>query len=93
MALGEVADAAEVGDVAVHREHAVGGDQAEARVGGLVSLRLEVVHVAVRVAQPLRLAEADAVDDAGVVQLVGDDGVSASSSVSNSPPLASKQDE
>ena len=39
------------------------------------SLRLQVGHVVVLVAEALRLAEADAVDDAGVVQLVGDDRV------------------
>ena len=40
-----------------------------------LSLRLEIVHVAVLVAEALRLAQADAVDDGGVVELVGDDGV------------------
>ncbi len=38
-------------------------------------LRLQVGHVAVGVAEPAGLAEADAVDDAGVVELVADDGV------------------
>ena len=73
--LGEVADRVELGRVAVHREDAVGRDQPEACVGGLVQPRLELVHVAVRVAEPPRLAEADAVDDRRVVQLVGDHGV------------------
>ena len=39
------------------------------------SLRFQICHVVVLVAEPLRFAQADAVDDAGVVQLVGDDGV------------------
>ena len=40
-----------------------------------VEPRLEVGHVVVGVAEPLGLAEADAVDDAGVVEGVGDDRV------------------
>ena len=63
--------------IAVHREDAVGGDQLEARAGrvGRLELRLEVGHVGVPVAVALRLAEPDAVDDRGVVELVGDDRV------------------
>ena len=73
--VGQVADRREVGDVAVHGEDAVGGDQPQPRTRGLLQLRLQVGHVVVAVAEALGLAEADAVDDAGVVQLVGDDGV------------------
>ncbi len=69
--------ALEVGDDAVHREHAVGGDQLESRAGrfGLVQPGFEVGHVVVAVAQALRLAQPDAVDDAGVIQFVADDRV------------------
>ena len=73
--LSEVADALQVGDVPVHGEHAVGGDELDPAVLGLLQLGVEVVHVVVLVAEALGLAEADAVDDGGVVQLVGDDGV------------------
>ncbi len=65
------------GDEAVHREHAVGGDQlglAAGRIGGL-QLRFQVGHVAVGVAETLGLAQAHAIDDGGVVQRVGDDRV------------------
>ena len=77
VALGEIADLVERGDDAVHREDAVGGDQLEARAGrvGRLQLRLEIGHVVVAVAVALRLAEADAVDDRGVVELVGNDRV------------------
>ena len=75
VALGEVADPGEVGDVAVHREDAVGRDHPGVRAGRLLEARLELVEVAVRVAQPLRLAEPDPVDDRGVVERVGDDRV------------------
>ena len=53
----EVADRVELGRVAVHREYAVGRDEPKPRVGGLGEARLELVHVAVRVAQPMGLAE------------------------------------
>jgi hypothetical protein len=55
VALGEVANAGEVGDDAVHREHPVGGDQPKARVMRLLEPGLEVGHVVVGVAQPARL--------------------------------------
>ena len=73
--LGQVADLAQAGDMPVHREDAVGGDQPPAGARRLDQARLQLVHVAVSVAQPSRLAEPDAVDDRGVVQLVGDDRV------------------
>ena len=41
----------------------------------LLQLRLEIGHVVVGVAEALRLAQPDAVDDGGVVQRVGDDRV------------------
>ena len=77
VALGEVADRLQVGDVAVHREDAVGRDDHAARAGRarLLQLRLEVLQVHVLVAEAVRLAEADAVDDRGVVERVGDDRV------------------
>ncbi len=73
--VGEVADPIELCKVAVHREDTVGCDQPVARVRGLLELRLELVHVAVRVSQPSRLAEPDPVDDRSVVELIGDDRV------------------
>ena len=73
--IGQVADLLEGCDVAVHREHAVGHDHAEAGGGRLAQLRLQVGHVRVLVEVALRLAQAHAVDDRGVVQLVGEDGV------------------
>ncbi len=69
----EVADGGEVGDEAVHREDAVAGDEAGAGAGGGAQLFLEIGHVVVAVAMALGLAEAHAVDDRGVIQLVGND--------------------
>jgi hypothetical protein len=71
----QAGDLVQPGQVAVHAEHAVGGDQAGARAGGSHELRLEVRHVAMAVAVARRLAQADAVDDGGVVQLVADHGI------------------
>ena len=73
--VGQVADALQVGDEAVHGEDTVGGDQLDAAVFGLFQLGLQVFHVVVLIAQSLGFAQADAVDDGGVVQLVGNDGV------------------
>ena len=58
-------------DVAVHREHAVGHDQRAAAVGVAQPPR-EVLDVAVAVDERLRAREPAAVDDRGVVELVGE---------------------
>ena len=73
--VGEIADANEVGLVALHGEDAVGSDHAEPGVLRLLQLVLQVCHVLVTVDLASGLAETDAVDDARVVQGVADDGV------------------
>ena len=75
--VGQVADVVQACNDAVHREHAIGRDQLRARpgCGGLLESRLQFVEIVVRVAQALRLAEPDAVDDARVIERVADDGV------------------
>lgn len=75
--IADGADLIQPGDGAVHREHAVGKHKLEARarrVSGL-QLRAQVVQIVVLVAIALRLAQADAIDDGRVVQLVADDRV------------------
>jgi len=69
---GEIANGREVGDRAVHRKTTVSGNQSEARISRRAELRLQICHVVVFVAKPLRFAEADAVDDAGVIQFIAD---------------------
>src|SRR5690606_13498388 len=54
---------------------AVGHDEAESGVDRLAQAQLEVGGVIVAVAEPPRLAQADAVDDRRMVQLVREDGV------------------
>ena len=66
---------AQRGEGAVHREHPVGDDHPATGVRPPPELRLEVGQVAVAVAVAARLAQPDAVDQRGVVQLVGDDRV------------------
>jgi len=75
--VGQIADAGEIGNDAVHRKHTVRGDQLEARAGGVgfFQLRFEVGEIVVPVAKALGLREPHTVDDAGVVQFVADDGV------------------
>ncbi len=92
--LGQFADVRQPGQVAVHAEHAVRDHHAEARPGpsGSSNFAFEVGHVVVLVAEPLRLAQPNAVDDAGVVQLVARMASSSPSSGSNSPPFASKHE-
>ena len=75
IAFGQVADGGQIGDEAVHREHAVGGDQPCARALRFLQLGFQIGHVAVVVAKALGFAQPDAVNDAGMVQFVGDDGV------------------
>ena len=75
--LRQRSDLVEFRDEAVHREGAIGADQLGARasrVGGL-QLRFQIGHVAIGIAEAFGLAQADAVDDRGVVQRVGDHGV------------------
>ena len=75
--VGEVADALQIGDEPIHREHPVGSDELEAGLGGVgfLQLQLEVFEVVVLVTVALRLAEPDPVDDRRMIQLVGDDGI------------------
>ena len=73
--LGKVADRFEWGEVAVHREHAVGDDEATAGILRGNQLRLKVGHVAVLVAVAGGLGETNAVDDRGVVELVRNYGI------------------
>ena len=73
----QVANALQVGDHAIHREHAVGGDQHVTRAGlaSFFQTRLQLLHIVVGIAEALRFTQTHAVDDRGMVQGVGDNGV------------------
>ena len=73
--LGQVADLIESGDGAVHAERPVGGDHPVANVLRFLELGLEVGHVAVFEDVSCGLAQADAVDDGGMVEGIGQDRV------------------
>ena len=61
--------------VSVHREHAVGGDDTETLCLRFLQTTLQVGHIGVGIAVTFRLAQPDAVDDGGMIQRVGDDGI------------------
>ncbi len=73
--LCQVANLVHRSHIAVHREHAVGDDDAEALLLSRLELFLQVRHVGIGIAIALCLAQAHAVDDAGVVQGIADDGI------------------
>ena len=72
--IADFTDLIELGDRAVHREHAVGENQGEACTGvpGFFQAALQISHVVMLVAVALRFAQPDAVDDRGMVQLIAD---------------------
>ena len=75
MLVGQIADRQEVGDDPIHRKDAIGSDHPEPLAFGFFQPRFEIGHVVVLVAVSLGFAEAHAIDDGGVVQFIGDDGV------------------
>src|SRR5690606_19720598 len=70
-------------DIAIHAEHAVADDQAAAILGGLRDFAAQVVHVIMGVGDDGRTREAAAIDDAGVVERVGEDDVSLADKAGN----------
>ena len=73
--VGQLVDLVQWADIAVHGEDTIGDDDAETVLLGSLELLLEVCHIGVGIAVALCFAEADTVDDGGVVEGVGDDGV------------------
>lgn len=73
--LREITNGLEIGNVAIHREHTIGGNESDLRILRFLQFRFEVRHVVVAVAESLRFAESHPVDDARVIQFIGDDGI------------------
>ena len=71
----EIANFLQRRDAAIHREHTVGRDEACAAILRLLQVLFELREISIRVAQSTRFAQPDAIDDAGVVERVGDDGI------------------
>ena len=72
---GQLHDGFEVDDVGVHGEHALSDDDALVECLGLDEQLLEVGEVDVPVDEFLGFAQLEGVDDGGVVEFVGEDGV------------------
>ena len=73
--LGQITDLVHRRHVAVHREHTVGCDDAEALLLRLLEALLEFGHISIGIAIAFSLAQTHAVDDGRVVQRITDDGV------------------
>jgi len=73
--VGQVTYLVQLGEVAVHREDAIGCDKPVSRRCRLLQFRFQISHVAVAVAESLSFRKPDSIDDAGMVQFIGDDGV------------------
>ena len=80
--VGDVANAGQRRDVAVHRKDAVGDDEDRsiraaraARSAGIAQHLLQAIDVAMREDGACRLRQPNAVDDRGVIELVADDQV------------------
>jgi len=71
--LGQLADLIQRSGVAVHREDAVGYDDAETLCLGFLEAILQLGHVGVGVTVANGLAQTHAVDDRRVVERIGDD--------------------
>ena len=71
----QIADTAQICDDAIHREYAVRRDELDAGAVfvGLDELLFQIRHIVVVVAVTCRLAEPYPVDDARVIELVGND--------------------
>ena len=75
--IGQGADLRQFRQIAIHREHPIGGDH---DMAGTIGARLfkpgfQVVHIAVEVAVAFGLAQAHAVDNGRMIQTVRDNGV------------------
>ncbi|MPN55836.1 hypothetical protein SDC9_203520 [bioreactor metagenome] len=68
--LRKIADGGKVCNITFHRKHAVGGDELDSRAVCRLQLLPKAIHVIVFIAIPRGFAEAHAVDDARVVELV-----------------------
>ena len=85
-------DLGQLRQIAFHREHAVGDDDDGETAGNGLEPLFQIAHVAMLVTlAPRFLREPDAVDDRGVVELVGDDRRALTQMVAKSPVLAFQQ--
>ena len=62
-------------DFAVHAEHSISNNQTPSESYGIPQHLLQLCHVAVLVAKSLGLAEPHAVNNRGVIEFIGENGV------------------
>jgi len=73
--VGQVADFIQTGHIAIHRKNTIRGNQTQTGIFCFFEPGFEVSHITVFVAIALSLAQTDAIDNAGVIELVTDDGI------------------
>ena len=88
----ESVDARQICYDPIHRKGTIGGDELVARSGGVGFLKLlfKIGEVVVGITEALGLAQADAVDDRGVVERVRYDGVVRGENSFKEPPVCIK---
>ena len=70
VAFSKSCDFVEFGDVAVHAECAVSGDQTSSAVLCFLKNLLKGLHVAIGITMPLRFTKTDAIDDGRMIQRI-----------------------
>ena len=68
--LGQITDLSQFGNISIHGKHAVSDDQPDTGILGIPQALLQLLHVAVSIAQTLRFAQADTINDRGMVKRV-----------------------
>ena len=72
VALGQIADPFERSERAIHGKDAIGDNQACSSAFCFMQFCLKIVQVPIGVAQSLGLAQANAIDDRGVIERIGE---------------------
>ena len=77
MSIGKSTNVGQLGEIAIHREDPIGGDDDPPHPGTTCGSELgfEIAHVAIAVAIAPGLRQPDAVDDRSMVEAVGDNGI------------------
>src|SRR5271163_4592093 len=73
--VGKITNGPQLGDVTIHGEDTIRCNEPVPGIRCILQLRLQIRHVTITVTKFCRLAEPDAVDDAGMIQFVRDDSV------------------
>ena len=73
--ISKIANRRKVCNKAIHGKYAIGCNQLDAAILCSFELSTEIVHIVVLITEPLGLAETYAVNDAGMVQFIGDNSI------------------